>query len=137
MSKNPVKTPRCVMDASVLLAVFNQEPCDPKIPELFDNAVITTFNLAEAVSSVLIKKGGDVNKVWSFIGNFVQNHYSLDDDLSYVALAITSISKQYGLSLGDRYCLALAKVLQIPVYTADKIWKELEEPLNIKIHLIR
>ena len=137
MAKNSMATPSCVMDASVLLAVFNQEPYDSHIPTLFDNAVITTFNLAEAVNSVLLKKGGDVNLLWSFIGNFVQNHYFLDDDLSYAAVSMTSITKKYGLSLGDKYCLALAKMLKIPVYTADRVWKDLENLLDIQVNLIR
>ena len=125
------------MDASVLVAVFNNEPYNKTIPTKFDTAVITTFNLAEAVNSILVKKGGDVGMLWNFIGNFVQNHYPLDDDLSYRALAMTEFSKPLGLSLGDRYCLALAQKLRIPVYTGDRAWQKLEEQLGITVKLIR
>lgn len=130
-------TTTSVMDASALLAVFNNEEYDPILPKLFDSAVVTTFNLAEAVNSILVKKGGDVTLLWNFIGNFVQNHYPLDDDLSYLALEMTVLSKPLGLSLGDRYCLALAQKLQVPVYTADRAWKKLEDKLGIGIKLIR
>jgi len=137
MAKLPTSKINCVMDASVLLAVFFNEPFHPDIPRLFDNAVITTFNLAEAVNSVLIKKGGDETLIWNFLGNFVQNHYPLDDDLSFEVIKMTKLAKPLGLSLGDRYCIALGKVLKIPVYTADRVWKDLEESVGVAINLIR
>jgi len=44
--------------------------------------------------------------------------------------------KQYGLSLGDRACLALAKSYGTLVMTADKIWEKLN--INgIEIQVIR
>jgi len=41
----------------------------------------------------------------------------------------------FGLSLGDRACLALGLALHAPVYTADRSWKNLK--LGIRIHTIR
>ena len=39
-----------------------------------------------------------------------------------------------GLSLADRACIALGMKLQIPIYTADKIWGELQiDNANIKL----
>ena len=40
-----------------------------------------------------------------------------------------------GLSLADRACLALGQRLNLPVYTADRVWAQLQ--LSIPIHLIR
>lgn len=127
----------CVMDASVLIAVFNNEPYDASVPGLFDNAVISTYNIAEAVNSVLNKKGGDENVIWSYFSNFVQNHYNLDDKLSFEAIKLTKATKSSGLSLGDKYCLALAKLLNVPVYTADRAWKNFEDVIGVQINLIR
>ena len=126
-----------VVDASALLAVANNEPYTPELPTLFANSIITTFNLAEAVSKMIIQDNADPASTWSYLGNFIQNHYPLDDELSYEAIMITKLTKPLGLSLGDRYCLALGKILACPVYTADKAWKKLERSLNIKINLIR
>ena len=94
-------------------------------------------NLAEAVNSVLVKKGGDEMIIWNYLGNFVQYHYPLDDELSFEVIKMTKLTKPLGLSLGDRYCIALGKVLNIPIYTADRAWKQLEENLNVTIELIR
>jgi PIN domain nuclease of toxin-antitoxin system len=44
-------------------------------------------------------------------------------------------TKQYGLSLGDRACLALAKERELPVLTTDRVWSKLN--LGIKIEVVR
>ncbi len=31
-----------------------------------------------------------------------------------------------GLSLGDRACIALGIKLQVPIYTADRVWTQLQ-----------
>ena len=40
-----------------------------------------------------------------------------------------------GLSLGDRACLALGIALDVEIYTADRLWAQLNLPCSI--HLIR
>lgn len=45
---------------------------------------------------------------------------------------------QHGrLSLGDRFCLALAKRLDAPAYTADRAWKEVAADVGAKVVAIR
>ncbi len=44
-------------------------------------------------------------------------------------------TRSFGLSLADRACLALARRLRLPVFTADRQWGELD--LGIDIRLIR
>jgi PIN domain nuclease of toxin-antitoxin system len=41
------------------------------------------------------------------------------------------------LSLGDRFCLALAKRLSAPAYTADKTWKDIASDVGAKVVVIR
>ena len=59
-----------------------------------------------------------------------------DKTQCYIAASLKNQTKHKGLSLGDRACLATAIQLGLPVYTADKIWAELDLP-NVKIKLIR
>jgi PIN domain nuclease of toxin-antitoxin system len=47
--KNIVKQPKYVMDASALLAFANNEPYNCNLKTLFDDSIVTTFNLTEAV----------------------------------------------------------------------------------------
>jgi PIN domain nuclease of toxin-antitoxin system len=44
-------------------------------------------------------------------------------------------TEKYGLSLGDRSCLALAIALKAPVYTTEQIWRNLK--VGVPIHVIR
>ena len=125
------------MDASALLAFTNNEPYNCDLKSLFNDSVITTYNLTEAVNKMIISTDADEDLAWEFIGNFVENHYCLDDILSYEVIRMTKITKPLGLSLGDRYCIALGKILDLPIYTADKIWKTLETELSITVRLIR
>jgi PIN domain nuclease of toxin-antitoxin system len=41
------------------------------------------------------------------------------------------------LSLGDRFCLALAKRDGLPAMTADKQWRTIAEAADAKLVLIR
>jgi PIN domain nuclease of toxin-antitoxin system len=45
------------------------------------------------------------------------------------------MTKPYGLSLGDRACLALAIQRNATVYTTDRDWSKLS--IGIKIEVIR
>jgi PIN domain nuclease of toxin-antitoxin system len=51
------------------------------------------------------------------------------------ASALYIETKAFGLSLGDRACLALAKRQQVTVWTADKVWKKLK--VDVPVELIR
>ena len=45
------------------------------------------------------------------------------------------LTRSQGLSLGDRYCLALAERLGVPAATTDRAWGTLE--LGIPIEVLR
>jgi len=40
-------------------------------------------------------------------------------------------TKKYGLSLGDRACIALAESLKMPVLTTDKQWEKVASVIEI------
>jgi PIN domain nuclease of toxin-antitoxin system len=52
-----------------------------------------------------------------------------------IAGSMIAATEKYGLSLGDRSCLALAIALKAPVYTTERIWKNLK--IGVPIHVIR
>jgi ribonuclease VapC len=52
-----------------------------------------------------------------------------------IAGDLIAATEQYGLSLGDRSCLALAITLRLPVYTTERVWRNLQ--LGVPIHVIR
>ena len=58
-----------------------------------------------------------------------------DESLALEAGFLRTSTRQYGLSLGDRACLALALREGAPVVTADRTWANLD--LGIDIRVIR
>jgi PIN domain nuclease of toxin-antitoxin system len=52
-----------------------------------------------------------------------------------IAGNLITTTGQYGLSLGDRACLALAIALKAPVYTTEQLWTNLK--VGVPIHVIR
>lgn len=124
-----------VLDASVVMAVLNQEPgADRLTPELLSNAVSSTVNLAE-VQSKLVSRGITPDDAWDAALSPIEEVAPFTAEHAKTAGSLIAETRSLGLSLGDRACLALALALQAPVYTADKSWKKLK--LGIRIHIIR
>ena len=46
--------------------------------------------------------------------------------LHWRTVKIIKQTKQYGLSLGDRGCIALAMFKNYPILTCDKIWQKID-----------
>ncbi len=42
-----------------------------------------------------------------------------------------------GLSLGDRYCLALAKRSGVPALTAERRWPDIAAAAHVTVNLVR
>ena len=126
---------RIVLDASALLAVLNDEPgAEGLTLALLSGAVISTLNLAE-VHSKLVGHGIDRDEAWEAALSPVREVEVFSREQAKIAGGLISQTRQLGLSLGDRACLALGITLNAPVYTADKDWKKLK--LRIPIHVIR
>jgi ribonuclease VapC len=124
-----------VLDASAVMAVLNQEAgADKLTPAVLDAAVSSTVNLAE-VQSKLVKRGVPPDAAWRATRNSVREVVSFTADHAKAAGSLIAQTRAWGLSLGDRACLALALSLDAPVYTADRSWKNLK--VGLRIHVIR
>jgi PIN domain nuclease of toxin-antitoxin system len=126
---------RVVLDASVILAIINQEPGHEKLtPEVLSEAVCCTVNLAE-VQAKLVSRGWSPGEAWEDATSPIQEAIAFTAEHAQRSGDLALQSKRLGLSLGDRACLAVAATLQCPVYTTDKAWKELKTP--VKIYVLR
>jgi PIN domain nuclease of toxin-antitoxin system len=126
---------RIVLDASAILAVINREPGHEKLtPELLAEAVCSTVNLAE-VQAKLISRGWSSSEAWEDANSPIQESVPFTAEHSRRTGDLVPQTRHLGLSLGDRACLAVATLLKCPVYTTDKVWKELKLP--VKIHILR
>jgi PIN domain nuclease of toxin-antitoxin system len=126
---------RIVLDASAILAVINGEPGAEKLTaDLLGRAVGSAVNLAE-VQGKLVSRGWSSREAWDDARSPVREVLPFDEEQGRIAGDLVMQSRHPGLSLGDRACLALGIVLDVPVYTAEKAWKKLA--LRLKIHVIR
>jgi len=124
-----------VLDASAILAfLFDERGAENLTPEIFATAVVSTVNLAE-VQTKLVKMGRNPEDAWAdalSLGILAEPYTSEHAKTTGNLLTTT---EPYGLSLGDRSCLALAIVLNAPVYTTEQAWKDLK--VGVPIHVIR
>jgi PIN domain nuclease of toxin-antitoxin system len=124
-----------VLDASALLAVLNREPGAEKLtPQLLSAAISSTVNLAE-VRSKLVSRGIKPDEAWEATVSPIRESAVFTDEQAKIAGSLIAQTSAFGLSLGDRACLALGIALKAPVYTADRSWKNLK--LGVRIHLVR
>jgi PIN domain nuclease of toxin-antitoxin system len=126
---------KVVVDSSVLLAVIHQERGFETItPEFLTRAIISTVNLAE-VQSKLVSSGWPSDDAWADATGAVREVIPFTAKHARAAGNMIAQTHSFGLSLGDRACLALGLALHAPVYTADRSWTNLK--LGIRIHTIR
>jgi len=124
-----------VLDASAILAIVFDEPGKERLTaEILGASVVSTVNLAE-VQTKLIKKGFESEEAWWDAVHLVDAVEPFTPDHARIAGDLIGTTERYGLSLGDRSCLALAIALQAPVYTTEQLWKNLK--VGVPIHVIR
>ena len=125
---------KIILDASALLALLNQEKGYEQVEKHLSNSIMSAVNISEVIA-VAADLGIPERELMPIISSIVADIIPFDTEHAYTAALIRKETKRYGLSLGDRACLALARLKNLPILTADKVWKDLE--LGIKINLIR
>ena len=126
----------CVLDASALLALLLGEPGAEKVRAVLDGALVGAVNLAEIVSHYA-KLGASRSDIEAMLTPLPVRVVPVDVVLSYEAGMLRPLTLPGGLSLGDRYCLALAKREQIPAMTAERRWPDIAGAAGVKVELIR
>ncbi len=91
-------------------------------------------NLSEIVGK-LVERGASLSLIRPALSRYGLEIVPFDEDLAERAGALRAGTKAFGLSLGDRACLALAVRSRLPVLTADRIWKDLG--LHIDVQILR
>jgi PIN domain nuclease of toxin-antitoxin system len=124
---------KVILDASALITVFSKEPgCENVLP-LLSHAVMSSVNIAEVAKYLIERKAIDREIVETIIGKLLEEIIPFDSVQAYISAELALNTKKYGLSLGDRACLALAKSQGFTVYTADKAWQNITvDGVNIK-----
>jgi ribonuclease VapC len=122
------------LDSSAILAVFFQERGGEVVSPILRGALLSTVNMTE-VHTRMIDRGAQPQQAWNWIEGLQCEVCFFTDQHARAAAELRSITRAFGLSLGDRACLALAIDRKATVYTTDRIWKNLN--LGIQIEVIR
>ncbi len=123
-----------VLDASAVIAFLRDEPGAALVEARLPRSIISTANLAE-VASKLTDRGLASFEVRAILGGLSFEIAPVDAALGLRAGLLRREKRAFGLSLGDRMCLALAEREGLPALTADQAWAE--TPLGVEIIAIR
>ncbi len=121
-----------VFDSSVVLAWLLGETGSDLILTLIPNAVISTVNAAEAQAR-LVRRGTQPKAAWESIAGSVAEILPFEAEQAEIAGTLVKQTEPFGLSLGDRACLALGLARKCPVYTADKAWAQLAVGVDVRL----
>jgi ribonuclease VapC len=121
-------------DASAILAFLQFEPGGDVVEKHLPDIRLTAVNLAEVVT-VLTLRGITRDWIESRVLRVFPNILPVDRDQAALAGYLVASTQKYGLSLGDRACLAAGLVLNAQVLTTDAVWQKLR--LDLDILLIR
>ena len=130
-----------MLDASALLAYLGNEPGAEVVEAALaeGDAVMHTVNWAEVLTK-RAERGDDPASLQAALtqSGLVHRLLAIDPGQSEDAVQVAALrmsTRPAGLSLGDRYCLALGVRLGAPVLTADRAWSSLT--VGIQIDLLR
>ncbi len=121
-----------IFDSSAVLAHLNEEPGSERVSDLLGDALISAVNFAEVVSKLSEWKV-DIDTIRAALSRYGLQIVAFDAVLAEMTGALRLKTKPFGLSLGDRACLALAERFQLPVLTTDRMWKEISLPIEIQL----
>jgi ribonuclease VapC len=127
---------RYVLDASALLAGLNNEKGADRVAEALDSGLVSAVNIAE-VAAGLIKNGNHPDQARAAIDALGCTIIAADEDMAIAAGFMRNVTDRAGLSLGDRFCLALARKMRVPALTTDRQWALVAEELGVAVKLVR
>jgi ribonuclease VapC len=125
-----------VIDASAILAAILGEAGGDSVFDLLDEAIVSTVNVAEVYTYAAINDL-PTDAIDAFFADTGIEIVSFDQVQAVTAGKLASVTRKAGLSLGDRSCLALAKLRQAEVLTADRPWQQIAHAAGLTITLLR
>ena len=125
-----------VIDASAILAAILGEPGGDMVFERLNEAMASTVNLAEVYTYAAINDL-PTEAIDAFFADTGIEILPFDQSQAVAAGRLAGVTRKFGLSLGDRSCLALAKLRKAEVLTADRPWAQIADAAGLTITLLR
>ena len=123
-----------VLDSSALLAYLQQEPGGDAVGRVLNKAVISTVNWAEVVGKAHAASV-DTRGLRQELATLGLSLVPFSTAQAELAGRLIENTRPFGLSLGDRACIAVAMERGEKAYTADRAW--LDIGLDVAIDAVR
>jgi PIN domain nuclease of toxin-antitoxin system len=121
-----------IFDTSAVLAILYDEPGRPVAEARLRGGAVSTVNAAEVLGDFVASGHGDVAEACDALEELGLELVSPDYDQAVRAARL----RRPGLSLGDRFCLALGEAKGERVVTADQAWASVSG-LRTPLEMIR
>jgi ribonuclease VapC len=126
-----------VLDTSAVLAILFGEPGQDVVRSaLREGTAISAVNFAEAMTR-LVRDGMGADRAAAGLSALPIALHDLGAELAIQTGAMFAQTRPFGLSLGDRACLALAKQEGWPALTGDRAWLQVAPLVGVEVRLIR
>ena len=127
-----------VLDASALLAVSRGEKGADFVMELIEtkDCVISSVNVSE-VASKMLEFGLPPDQLKRAVEQFTIDVIDFNEEQAMACAELRPFTKSAGLSLGDRACLGLAKLMDGTAVTSDRPWMAIADAVGVRVLMIR
>jgi len=113
-----------VLDSTAVLALLLAETGADRVQAALPGALLSAVNLAEVVTK-LGERGMPAGEARAAVEAMGVEVVDFGADQACLVGELRIATRSAGLSLGDRACLALARIRNVPAITADAIWGQL------------
>lgn len=121
-----------VVDASAVLCLLFAEPGADAVEKRLAGARLSAVNYQEVIAK-LIDRGVPANEVVEDLGTLDVEIVPVDRHQAEIAGLMRAQTRELGLSLGDRACLALAHQLGATAVTADRTWRDVDVGVPVEV----
>ena len=125
-----------LLDASAVLAALLDEPGGDFVYDLMNDSHISVVNLSE-VYATLLEGGMSFELADEIVGALPIRIRTFRDAHAWQTAKLRPLTKQFGLSLGDRACVAQAMMDDLPILTSDRRMADAKAVVGIDIRMIR
>jgi PIN domain nuclease of toxin-antitoxin system len=96
------------------------------------NSVIGAVNFSEVVGK-LVEAGVEEREIDSFVDTLQLKVVPFNQEQARLAGLLRIATRRFGLSLGDRACLALASLHDAVALTCEKSWMKIEAACVVEL----
>jgi PIN domain nuclease of toxin-antitoxin system len=112
--------------------MLNQEAGSDVVAGILQDSVISAVNLSE-VAAKLSAAGMPAEAVYGILRPLGLVVIPFGEEQAYEAGLLRAATRDAGISMGDRACLSLAKMLKVTAITADRAWTHLDIGVDVRV----